>query len=392
LTIKLNNSKNLTFPTQYYTMRKIIFLFCLIFLSFQTNSQALHLILVSDYADPTFGKITLQNEVQIQEMFSNISNKLNYGLKILYLNSGISNQHFNRADILGGISALKTNTEDIIIFYYNGYGTFSANGNSNFPSFKLSDNMLSMDEIAKQIKDKNGRLMLVIADTRDTDNQVIAPDKPLRKEEDFSKIITQKIFLEQTGIFKIASSRKNMPSYPYFTTVFADNFYKALEVSESELIPNLNIINLLKKTQSSLDTMILRSEKTNPQKIMMSYEKSDKVVKAYSPATFEISSWKQLKNQLDFLANSGLEEERKITADLIRNSFLPNAIIEVRTENRNINIQNNGVSKMSIEEYIKQTKKYDKTMKRTINFEVGDFKRTADFKKFSTLKIVEIIK
>jgi hypothetical protein len=370
--------------------------FLLIFLFLQivkVNAQTLHLILVSDYADPAFGKVTLQNEVEIQEMFTNVSKNLGYGLKVLYLNP--KNQHFNSKDVVSGLAALNTNTEDIIIFYYNGYGTYPAGENSNFPSFKLMDTdnkFLSMDEIAKQLRDKNGRLILVIADTRDTQNQIKVLTRPLRKVEDFAKIITQKIFFEQTGIFKIASSKKNMPSYPYFTMAFTDNFYKALDISDAETIPKLNVVYLLKNTQSQLDSMILQSDIKNPQKIMMTYEKTDKTVKTYPASDYEIPSWKQLKTQLELLANSAVEEDRKKSSEIIRNMLTSNAIIDVKTENRNINVQNNEVMKISIEDYIKQTEKYDKTMKRAIRFEVGDFKRTADFKKFSSLKIIEIIK
>lgn len=374
-------------------MKKKFLLFFLWLLIVKTNAQTFHLILVSDYADSTFGKITIENEVEIQEMFTNVSSKLGYGLKILYLNTG--NKHFNYADVVSGLTALTTNTEDIIVFYYNGYGVFSAEKNSNFPSFKLmdtDDKLLSMDEVAKQLRDKNGRLVLVISDIRDTKNQLKVISRPLRKVENFSKIITQKIFLAQTGVFKIASSKENMPSYPYFTMALTDNFYRALEVIEPELIPTLNVVYLLKKTQSQLDTMILQSNLKNPQKIMMTYEKTTNSVKAYLPSTFEIPSWKQLKNQLEILANNTVEEDRKKTAEIIRNIFTPNAIIDVRTENRNTIIQNNKIVKMSIEEYIKQTEKYDKTVKRSINFGVGDFKRTEDFKKFSSLKIIERIK
>ncbi len=374
-------------------MNKILILCSLFLLSIQANAQTLHLILVSNYADSTFGKVTIQNEVEIQEMFTNVSTKLDYGFKILYLNNG--NQHFNRADVISGLAALKTNTEDIIIFYYNGYATYPAGENSYFPSFKLTDNddkRLSMDEVAKQLRDKDGRLVLVIADTRDTQNQIKVITRPLRKVEDFAKIITQKIFLAQTGVFKIASSKKNMSSYPYFTMAFTDNFYKALDISDADAIPKLNLLYLLKNTQNQLDSMILQSEVKIPQKIMMSFEKKSKAVREYPPSTFEIPSWKLLKTQLMLLANSTIEDERKKSSEIIRSMFSLNATIEVRTENRNINIQNNDVVKMSVDDYIKQTEKYDKTMKRAINLGVGDFKRTEDFKKFISLKIVEIIK
>ena len=371
-------------------MKKILLLFSLLFISVQANTQTIHLILVSDYADPLFGKVSIQNETEIQEMFTNVSGKLGYGFKVLYLNN--NNQHFNRTDIVSGLMALTINTEDIIIFYYNGYGVYPSGEISNFPSFKLIQSTLSMDSVAKQLKDKNGRLVMVIADTRETNNMKKLKDRPIRAEQDFAKIIARKIFLVPTGIFKIASSQKKSPAYPYFTKAFINNFYNTLEITDSELITKQDMNTLIKGTQFTLDTMVMQSEINTPQKMVASFEKLDKPVKTYLPSTFEVPSWKQLKIQLEILANSAVEEDRKKVSDIVRNVFLPNTLIEVRTENRNINIQNNEVVKISIDDYIKQTEKYDKSMKRVINFNVTDFKMTEDFKKFTSLKIVERIK
>lgn len=391
--ILMKNNLNPFYQNPNFKMKKILLLCSFFLLYAQANAQTLHLILVSDYADPAFGKVTLQNEDEIQKMFTNVSTKLSYGLKVLYLNTG--NQHFNRADVVSGLRALTTNAEDIIIFYYNGYGFYPAIENSNFPSFKLIDTdnkFLSMDAVAKQLQDKNGRLVMVIADTRDTENKLIDFSRGLNPEENFAEIITKKLFLEPTGVYKIASSRKNIPSFPYFTQSFTDNFYHILEISDSDLITSLNINYLVKETQKQLSAMIIQSEVKTPQQILPTFEKFYKPVKAYLPATFEIPSPKLLKTQLDLLANSAVSDQRKKAIEIMRNMFSTNAIIEVRTENRNINIQNNEVVKMSIEDYIKQTEKYDKTMKRVINFAMPDFKRTEDFKKFSSLKIVERIK
>lgn len=371
-------------------MKSILLLFILCLLPKWVNAQELHLIMATDYADATFGKNTLENEDAIEKMFGSVAKKLDYGIKKIYLNT--TNKLFNQANINSSLDNLKTNPEDIIVFYYTGYGSFSENPNSNFPSFKLTGNTLAMDDVAKQLREKKGRLVMVIADVRDTNNKLIDFTRRLSKEEDFSKIIAQKIFLEPVGVYKIASAKKNMPAYPYFTIAFSDNYYAALETTDADLIPPITMNFVLKNTQSQLNAMVKQSEIKNPQQIMVSFEKLERPVKTYSASTFAIPSPKALKMQIELLANSTEEDERKKAAEILRNMFTPNAIIEVRTENKNINVQNNETLKMSIEEYIKQTEKYDKTMKRAINFEVGDFRRNEDFKKFISLKIVERIK
>ena len=88
-------------------------------------------------------------------MFTNVSTKLGYGLKLLYFNT--ENQHFNRRDIVSGLNALTTNIEDIIIFYYTGYGVYQIGDNSNFPSLKLQNTgnkFLSKETVAKTCKNE----------------------------------------------------------------------------------------------------------------------------------------------------------------------------------------------------------------------------------------------
>jgi hypothetical protein len=369
-------------------MKKII-LICFLFLpNISANSQTLHLILVSDYADPTFGKISLQNEEKITTMFRTVADTLHYGYKILYLNT--MNKRFNRANVVSGINSINTNPEDIIIFYYNGLGVYPNGSNSIFPSFKLADtdnNPLSMDAVTNQLRNKRGRLMMVISDTRDTQNTFTEIPPGFTVGEDLKKIIVRKLFLETSGLYKIASSKKKKPSYPYFTQAFTKNFTYLLQEDDSNEIPPMSLNFLLERTQNSLNSMVSESTIKIPQQIETTFEKFNRPVKNYPSSTFDIPSPALLKSQLELLANNTLDSIRVKTIQSVRNLFTPNAMLEVRVENANS--QNNSIAKMTIEDYIKQTEKYDKTKKRTIEFFVFDFKRTEDFKKFSSLSFVE---
>ena len=156
-------------------MKKIILFFSFFFVSVQANAQTLHLIMISDYANPIFGKVSLENEINIEKIFGTASSYLGYSLSKTYLNT--SNKLFNRTAIISKLDNLKTLPEDIVVFYYNGFGIYPPQIKSEYPTFTLEniDNKtLSVDDISTQLSLKNNRLVMVIADIRSTENRQLS--------------------------------------------------------------------------------------------------------------------------------------------------------------------------------------------------------------------------
>ena len=83
------------------------------------------------------------------------------------------------------------------------------------------------------------------------------------------------------------------------------------------------------------------------------------------------------------MVNSTDSLETKNAASKLINLFTKNATIEIK-EKEDI------LKQMTIEAYIAQTAKYDKKKRRSIIFDFTNFKRTEDFKKFSSLRLTEI--
>jgi hypothetical protein len=348
-------------------------------------------MMVSDYANPTFGKVTLENEANTEKMFEKVVEHLNYKINKVYLNT--TNKLFNRFAVITNLNNLKTNPEDIVVFYYTGFGTYPSISKSEYPTFTLNntDNKtLSLDDVAVQLSAKNNRLSLVIADIRNTENRMLPRIPPkMDAGESLAKIITQKIFLEQSGIFKIVSAKKGMPSYPYFTADFTEAFFNKLDISDSEFIKDMSLTNLLNTTQTIINIDVSNSVIKTPQQILWSFSKLNKRVKSYQPPYFSIPTPNELKAQLQLLANPVDMTERSKIENNVRAFFPPNASIEVLTMQGN-----NPPSvpiKMSLEQYIQQTATYDAKVKRTIQFLIFEFKRTNDFKKFAELRITEKI-
>lgn len=374
-------------------MKKIILFFSFFFVSVQANAQTLHLIMISDYANPIFGKVSLENEINIEKIFGTASSYLGYSLSKTYLNT--SNKLFNRTAIISKLDNLKTLPEDIVVFYYNGFGIYPPQIKSEYPTFTLEniDNKtLSVDDISTQLSLKNNRLVMVIADIRSTENRQLSkiPSGVIVAAEQLSKVITQKIFLENSGIYKIVSAKKGMPSYQYFTDSFMNAFYNILEISDSENIKNLSFNDIFSGTQSSVNSHIYYSEIKTPQEILWSFTKFNKKVKPYQPPYFNIPTPKELKAQLALLLNPIDAKERTKIENNTRVFFSSDAMVEVIKVQLDSSNTTNTSLRMNIDQYIKQTAAYDTKVKRTIkDFNVFDFKRTSDFKKFSELRITE---
>lgn len=376
-------------------MKKIIFLFSFFLLFTPIKAQTFHLIMVSDYASPIFGKVSLENETNIEQMFGTVSSYLGYSLTKTYLNT--NNKLFNRTEIISKLNNLNTLPEDIVVFYYNGFGIYPPQSKSEYPTFTLAntDNKtLSVDDISTQLSLKNNRLGMVIADIRNTENRQLSemPSGAIIAAEQLSKVITEKIFLEHSGVYKILSSKKGMPSYPYFTISFVDAFFGTLEISESEYIKNMSLGYVLSETQSIVKDRVSLSEIKTPQEILWSFTKLDKKVKTYQPPYFNIPTPKELKAQISLLVNPINTNERTKIENNVRAFFSSDAIIEVIKAQTDGSKTANSSQKMNVYQYIKQTAGYNTKVKRTIeDFNVFDFRRTADFKKFSELRITEKI-
>ena len=379
-------------------MRKLRFLLIMLLFSTICKAQTLHLIMVSDYADPKFGVISQADEESMLKIFKTVEWGLGYKIKISYLNS--TNNMFDKASVIKSLDSFNTKTlpNDIIVFFYSGLGYYPPKSKSTFPTFKLNDykeSTISLDDIAQILTSKNVRLGIVLADCRDT--FPIEPQRlalPLMVTEDLRKLIIRKLFLEKTGVLKIASASKGNPTWkkPYsensayiysFNNVFAHSLQ-----SNAESIPLLSLENILKKTQTIMEGYLQgfipadKPQFSHWEFLPNNQNLNNKIIQ-YPLSTFIIPTPKELSEQLTILVNSTDSLETKNAASKLINLFTKNATIEIK-EKEDI------LKQMTIEAYIAQTAKYDKKKRRSIIFDFTNFKRTEDFKKFSSLRLTEI--
>jgi Caspase domain len=380
-------------------MKNLFFSFLIILFFTKTNAQTLHLIMLSDYADPKFGGISLADEEEMLKIFKTVEWGLGYKIKVSYLNS--NNNMFDKASVIKSLDSLNTKTvpNDIIVFFYSGLGFYPPKSKATFPTFKLKDykkSPISLDNIAQIIASKNVRLGIVLADCRDS--FPLTPPvfvQPLIVTEDLRKLIIRKLFLEQTGILKIASANKGNPTWKMpvfnisaFMYSFSETFVHSLQ-TDAEKIPLLSFDYILKNTQKKMENYLkgfipLDKPQFSHWEFIPSPPKLNSIITLYPPSTFIIPTEKELKEQLNILVNSTDSLEINSSASKLSNLFTKKATIEIKANDT-------PTKQMTIEEYMTQTAKYDKKIKRSINFNELDFKRTEDFKKFIFLSLREKI-
>ncbi|MFN8354876.1 MAG: caspase family protein [Spirosomataceae bacterium] len=257
-------------------------------------AQTLHVVLVADLQDKQFGMMSLQDQERMTKIVETIGWGLGYKLQTTYLSP--NSRNFNAEAAKQAIQTLKTQPNDIILFYYSGLGyypsatseTVAATSNNwlsrmfsrsaasasnkakvlpanEFPSFQLNGyekNPLSLDNVADLITAKGVRFGMVIADCRNT-----FPPPPTGFAEstvfmeDIRKLVLRKLFLESCGVLKVASVRRGESVYTNvlrtgsaFTTAFSSAFHDILLRTTFKTLKDVSLDKLLRNTQEIVET------------------------------------------------------------------------------------------------------------------------------------------
>ncbi|WP_428665985.1 caspase family protein [Runella sp.] len=242
-------------------MRNLLFLLFFVGNSFISCAQTLHLILASDYENKDFGMISLKDEEMVGTMFNKIGSQIGYNVQTVYINKN-TKDGFTGSAVRNAINDTSIHSTDIVIFYYSGFGTYSAK--STLPSLQLNNNsllsfdkytLLPLDDVAGALQAKGIRLGMVMADCRDkitTRYPTPIPRNTIVKE-DQTKEILKKLFLgESCRILKIASAQKGKPA-------FAIQRNSVFTYSLTEAFEDMLYVKNLKEV--SLDNLLVRINK-----------------------------------------------------------------------------------------------------------------------------------
>lgn len=377
-------------------MRYIIVLI-LVFWGLRAPAQKLHLVLVSDVEDRTFGRISLSDEEILLGLAKTVKYYLNYELNVVYLNRA----NFTSQAVRKSLDTLKTQPNDLIIWHYSGRGFYPRSSTSQYPSFgfrealQRSQRPLSLDDVATRISQKGVRLAWVMADLR---NQFPAQKvifETLTFVEDIRKLIVEKLFLEPCGVIKVVSSQPNQPTY---TNILRSNsvFAIALKKSFDGILYGITLPNLRRVSVDSL---------FNLTQVLMSGELSGAIpanttqtmrwelipcqaslrAKLSPVRSFEgMATQEELTSLLDALVTTTSPDERKAIITSLRKLFEPTATIRLSTNALP------RVVEYGLEGFLESLSKHNPQLVH-YKFFFGDFQRSPDFRRFTSLNLNQII-
>ncbi len=194
-------------------MKNLLLAFFIFAVSFEAFPQTLHAILVSDVEDPKLGGISLSDEATILEILKNAEGGTGLKLQTYYHNTS----SFTAKAVRETLNQMRVGPKDVVFFYYTGLGYYPG-PNDKFPTFKLKENalrifsnndlMLSLDEVGDILQSKGARLNIVMADCRDTVEDLMTIAATTNLDEDVSAIFLKKLFLGSCGLIKVASAGK----------------------------------------------------------------------------------------------------------------------------------------------------------------------------------------
>ncbi len=375
-------------------------IFALVFLSFSVKSQTLHAIFVSDVEDPKLGGISLKDEEKILQILKTAESGTGLKLKEYYHNGA----SFTASAIRDRLKNLPIQPKDVVFFYYTGLG-FYPDGNSQFPAFKLKENTLqrltgskpplSLDEVGDILQQKGARLNVVMADCRDTIEDLGIKLPKLILDEDIRQVFLKKMFLGSCGLVKIASAKKGQP---VLATEFGGSVYTANFSSTFKILLNNNFDGVRKaiwpRFLESTKTLYFSRkdyaplDETSVIEINACTASQHRLTTPYASYEHAITAGKieeMLKNYKD---NGGDYEKLD---DRIKKAFHPNAKIELITKNKYPASDSRAIwltEQMSIDEYLAHFKKHADQVKY-IDTDLSSVKRNPNYEYITSLTFIE---
>ncbi len=194
-------------------MRLLLFSFLFLLLAGRAAGQTLHLLLVSDVENAEFGMISLQDEAGMMQLFQSAEAGFGYKMQTTYLNK----TNFTGKAVRKTIANLSVQPNDIIVFFYSGFGYYPTASKSEFPFLKLKDwkkQPLSLEETGTLLKAKGVRFCLAMADCRNksiTKEPRKVPNMPasIVAKQEYTNLFLKHLFLKKCGLMTIAGAAKN---------------------------------------------------------------------------------------------------------------------------------------------------------------------------------------
>ena len=149
---------------------------------------AFHAFIVADINDNNIGSASLKDSYNIEMEMQAVAKALNYSFE----KHALQGDNFFAAKVEQELKQLKCGANDVVFFYFSGYGGREATDKSAFPRMAFgtsSKDTMPLDLVERLITSKNPRLTVVMADCGQgvfgaSNNQGTSKDTPLPEGDD----------------------------------------------------------------------------------------------------------------------------------------------------------------------------------------------------------------
>ena len=373
----------------------------MLFLAFSCNAfpQTLHAVLASDVEDPVLGGISLRDEETILQILKTAEWGTGLKLKTYYYNRA----DFTAKAVREALSKMPVGPKDVVFFYYTGLGYYPGQ-NDMFPTFKLKENALkllssdnlplSLEEVGDILQKKSARLNVVMADCRDTVEDLEIRAGSTGPDEDMRGVFLKKLFLGSCGLVKAASARRgekvwvnareNVSVYTqefssYFSSLLRSNFYGVRQATWPQVLPTKSI-TISSENPDTYQTPLLEIKSCSASQRQM---------------TTSYASYKNsvtvggIANRLNRYVRYG--EDYQILRNEISRAFLKNAQIELIRRNKYPESHPKAkrtVEHMSVDQFLTQFREVASKIVE-VNPDMTSVKRTPNKEYITSLTIIE---
>ncbi len=233
----------------------------------ELKASRMFLLTVTDTEDESIGPDCDMDRKKQQAYFKKIAEKL--GIEIVI--SELMGKEINKANLLNKIDSIRPAKSDIVIFYYSGHG-YSKNDSLKYPYLDLRydkdipvrpENELNMEEIYAMIKNKPGRLNLVISDCCNWHLDVtniksvnIASPRPSSVGLSVENMKTLFMSPDRTSILITAAEKGQVSAgNPINGGIFTSQFRESLQKYLSINYQNITWDQIIQNTKTQTETV-----------------------------------------------------------------------------------------------------------------------------------------
>lgn len=147
-----------------FSARHILFLLLSFCMALSVHGGRLHTIIFADTNDPKIGASVLQDYYSLSVEASTIAAATGLQMKSYFFKG----DQCTNANLVQLLDKLRTDKDDVILFYYTGHGTRSREDVSEFPQMCLGsrydDDFYPLENVQKRLEQQPARLKIVIGD------------------------------------------------------------------------------------------------------------------------------------------------------------------------------------------------------------------------------------